>query len=1079
MRFGSSLPGRLFTRTEKWSIRTVNRGHEFKLKVGGCVYRFQIDGLRSIQVTPGAMWSTCRLAVARRTISGPSVTPDKANAGLAPTIDPSGVYATALDAVDTFEVDGIPNAMADAMRVQLHAEVAGRLAGTIASSAKALDAWLARAQEALDAGAAPSGHPIEIRSALLQSGPPSPPPGLSWWSAFTHPLLSEAHKQARQWPAFNGSPQWALAIGEWSRRTGALLARTGWIPKGAVRELVASLPEMRDQDLQAADADLGKRLIARFIAQLEQRNDAYLVHQASSCATFFRQVEKNPLTEEQIKACVCMDDHVLVVAAAGAGKTSTMVAKTGYVLQQHLAEPNQILLLAFNHDAALELRRRVDTQLRYLPSSDDYLHVSYIDEPAPGEINLNGLGGMFDLAQVRIRTFHAFGLDVIGAATGKKPTLAPWVETGRDLAKVAQIIHSLADVDPVFRHQWDLFRSVYARPVGRFGARPDPDAYANGVRGLRTARNEIVKSQEERQIADWLFFHGVNYEYERSYEYPTADETHRQYYPDFYYPDIGLYHEHFALDAEGHAPDWFGGDYEGDAEWKRQLHRERSTELFETTSHGLRSAQDLGRLEQELRRRGVTLNFDPDRETPGEPAVPERALVRTFRVFQQHAKSNALTPDQLKAALVREAENELGPRLTLFLALYERIAAQWEHDLRTGGYVDFDDMMLQATEHIRSGRYVSPFTVILADEFQDSSRARIGLLHALAHAAPQRAHVCAVGDDWQGINRFAGSDISVMTEFEKTFQPATRLLLSTTFRCPQSLCDMSSRFVQANPAQIRKQVATANPQPGPAVECTSLENPADMSAFVAEQLGELVRNTAGDTPVTVLLLGRYRNDQPSELAAWQRRYAGRLQVEFKTVHASKGLEADYVFVLNVVAGTRGFPSRIEDDPALQMAMPTPEEFPFAEERRLFYVALTRARHRVHLQTLDGSPSSFLVQLAHQGELQIVSKSGNPVEACPKCLLGVLKLRRGRAGAFWGCSRFPACNYTRDADAPTETLNRAPGRPRLLAGSVRQGDPCPACGSGQMRRRTGRYGPFLGCSNYPRCRITAPAVPLAE
>ena len=149
-------------------------------------------------------------------------------------------------------------------------------------------------------------------------------------------------------------------------------------------------------------------------------------------------------------------------------------------------------------------------------------------------------------------------------------------------------------------------------------------------------------------------------------------------------------------------------------------------------------------------------------------------------------------------------------RLQMFLTLYERIAAEWERRLRDGKFVDFEDMLIQAAEHVESGKFISPYTIILADEFQDSSRARIRLLKALAKNPPVQTHLCVVGDDWQGINRFAGSDISVMTEFENTFEHTTRLTLNTTFRCPQEICDVSSQFIQANPAQISKIVRTTN-----------------------------------------------------------------------------------------------------------------------------------------------------------------------------------------------------------------------------------------------------------------------------
>jgi DNA helicase-4 len=1024
MHFGATLAGRLLTSSDKWTITDADAGRQFKLTIGAKAYQFDAARLHAAKIAPGTMWATCQFVVA----------------------------ASSGNDIQTYKVDGIPNADAHQMEAVLYTLVDKRLVSIVAASAADLDAWVNRAIAMLDAAYRPNGDQPDIGRLLVTANAPQAPATLTWRSVFSHPRIETARGKAQRWPSFVRSPEWTLASRMWHRTARTIVQQVGWIPKGVLSEVTAAAPCIVSPELADAERTAGQRLVKELLDATQKHNDDYLAHQKNVCREFFHTVEKNPLTAEQIHACVCMDDHVMVVAAAGSGKTSTMVAKAGYVLHERLAQPGQILLLAFNHDAALELGRRIAEQLGSVPG----------------------------IAEVRSRTFHAFGLDVIGAATGKKPSLAPWVETGQDLEKMTEIITALASADPAFKRQWDLFRSVYAHDIGRPGDKPVPDAYDGGTRGMRTARNEIVKSHEERLIADWLFYNGVEYEYERPYEHDTADEAHRQYHPDFYYPTIHLYHEHFAFDANGNTPNWFEGDYAAQATWKRELHTHFETELFETTSHGLRTGRDLWRLEQELVSRGVQLEFDPDRKPVGQMPVNQRDLVRTFRVFQQHVKSNALTHDQLQAALATQAEDGFRERLTIFLALYERIAAEWEDQLHAGSYIDFDDMMIQAAEHIRSGRYTSPYTIILADEFQDSSRARIRLLQALAAAAPSRPHLCVVGDDWQGINRFAGSDISVMNEFERTFEPATRLALTTTFRCPQSLCDVSSRFIQANPAQIRKIVTTTNQHQGQAVLSRGFETLDDLGEFVGQQLGELRRQvlagairSSADKRTTVLLLGRYRDDRPAELAAWQRRYKDSLKIEFRTVHGSKGLEAEYVFVLNVVAGRRGFPSQIQDDPALQMAMPAPEAFQFAEERRLFYVAMTRARCEVQFLTLDARPSVFLTELAKDGGVPIASTAGGPLEPCPKCGRGILKLRDGRFGTFWSCSRFPSCDYTRNAREDAQRQPTKPNRHRLAAGSVTPGDLCPICRSGHIQKRVGQYGPFLGCSSYPRCRVTAP------
>jgi len=850
---------------------------------------------------------------------------------------------------------------------------------------------------------------------------------------------------------------WQTAFDEkhkrWIEQALAVAGQGRWIPKGTAKRFLASHPAPKHQvkSWRQAVGDTSPEETLRL--QFDKLNAQHLARQKIVRKDFFATVEKNPLTDEQIHACVCMDDAVMVVAAAGSGKTSTMVAKTGYALHEGLAKPEHILLLAFNRATADEVGQRIAEQLKGVPQVE----------------------------KVRSNTFHAFGIDVIAKATGKKPSLAPWVDPsnpGADVREVGDIIRMLSEQDKTFKRDWDLFRTVYARDVGKWGQPDEPEAYANGVRGFRTARGEVVKSKEERTIADWLFYNGVNYEYERPYEHETADHQHRQYFPDFYYPGAKLYHEHFALNEKGQAPKHFQ-DYLSGVRWKRELHASMGTALFETTSHGLLTGDAIPALEQALIERGVQPAFDPSKEVTGLPPVHEQDLARSFRVFQQHVKNNGLTHQDLLAALKAQSKDGFGARLRMYLSIYERIAAEWEKRLQRGNFIDFEDMLILAAGHVESGAYKSPYTLILADEFQDSSRARIRLLKALSSQSDPPAHLCVVGDDWQGINRFAGSDITVMTEFEKTFDHATRLSLSTTFRCPQDLCDVSSQFVQANPAQIKKKVKTTNPLTKTPMLAYGFADQDSIPGYVEQQLAHMhqlgvdgkVTPTKG-AHVTVMLLGRYRDDKPAALETWQSRFGDKLKIEFRTAHGSKGLEAEYVFVLNVVEGTRGFPSQIQDDPALQLAMPAPDPFPFAEERRLFYVAMTRARKQVRLYTTLGQPSRFLVELAKKEHIKIELIDGEALEPCPECGRGVLQLRSGPYGDFHGCSRFPACTFKRKVDQGTATPAQPRTRAQRLPANTKPGDQCPMCKRGVIQSRTGRNGPFLGCSRFREgCRAT--------
>jgi DNA helicase-4 len=764
---------------------------------------------------------------------------------------------------------------------------------------------------------------------------------------------------------------------EWREQWEPTVDRTKWIPKSTAARILAQLPPPQSrlffgQPFQQALRD-----------DFEAHNKSFLEAQSGRLRAFFESVERNPLTAEQIAACVCMDDNVQVVAAAGSGKTATLVAKAAYLVQEGLGKPDQIIVLTFNAAAARELRERIASRL---PTNEN-------DK------------------QVTALTFHAFGMEIIGKAAGKKPSLAPWVETpGQDVEMMAQLARDLASVDPRFNDDWNLFRTVYARDSG--GSTDDSgDA-------LKTANGDRVKSKEERLIADWLFYHSVPYLYEQPYQFDTADERHRQYRPDFFYPSISLYHEHFALNAIGMAPSHFEGDYLGGVRWKRDLHRERGTDLFETTSAEIKSGSAIPKLRAELANRGAELRFNPNREGLGSPPLSDLDLAKTLRVFQQHAKSNGLSLADLRRTAEAGAVGGERSRSTLFLALYERVSAEWEKRLSATQSLDFEDLLLAAVGHLESGSFRSPYSVVMADEFQDSSSARVRLLKALTRAHHDPMHLCVVGDDWQGINRFAGADISVMATFERHFEHSTRLTLSETFRFPQELCDISSEFVQANPAQLKKTVSTRNSYKTP-LHLYGYLNPAAVEGHLQDQLRQMQEyvlsgalTPSGPDRLSVLILGRYRNDQPRNLARWQSTFGEQLNIGFKTVHGSKGLEADYVMLVNLAGGKRGFPSQIEDDPVLQLAMPSPDTFPFAEERRLFYVALTRAKRQLRIYTSLSQPSRFASELAQNDGLTITPIDAE--EMCPKCGSGALVIRYGPFGHFEACSTWPECDFKQKA-----------------------------------------------------------------
>ena len=773
-------------------------------------------------------------------------------------------------------------------------------------------------------------------------------------------------------------------------------------------------------------------------------NKAFVTNELVRSRDLFDRIEARPLTDEQRKAVVVDERHNLVVAAAGSGKTSVIVAKAGWLVRREYRKPSELLLLAFARDARNEMEERVRKRL-----------------------------GAATARAVMVRTFHSLGMAIIGDAEGKRPALARSAENDRALFDVLKgvVADLLADgalsetVLEWFQDQFAPYRSEHEFP--NWGA------YWNYIRqnDVRSLKGDEVKSYEECEIANFLYLNGVAYEYESPYEHDTATAEKRQYKPDFYLPTHGIYIEHFGLDAAGNTAPFVDREkYLEEMEWKRQVHAERGTILIEAFTRERAEGRLLRNLEEKLAARGVKLAPLPrDRvfallENQGRIDP----FIRLLTTFLQHFKGSRLS---LEEVTQRARSLDDKGRAEAFVTVFGPIFERYQETLAHAGEIDFHDMITRATDHVEAGRYRSAFGYILVDEFQDISPGRARLLKALLDSSPG-AQLFAVGDDWQAIYRFGGSDIAVMREFGDRFGEFERIDLETTFRCADRISAVATDFVLRNPAQIRKTVRTTRKSEGPAVHVgLPVEEGLSLLKEALDRIAGDARRHEGTSEV--LLLGRYRHLQPLNLGGLAKQYPG-LRFTYMTVHRAKGLEADYAVVLGLCAGKRGFPVEIADDPLLDLVMAAPEAFPNAEERRLLYVALTRARRQVFLLAEGGPPSAFVMELIESGN--DVTVFGRPPEgevACPHCKEGRLERRESArdGSAFYGCSNWPYCGHTGrpcpkcGTGLPVRSGNAF--RCRDCGGSI---EGCPICG-GWLETRMGRFGRFLGCSNYPGCDYT--------
>ena len=721
-----------------------------------------------------------------------------------------------------------------------------------------------------------------------------------------------------------------------------------------------------------------------------------------------------------------------------------IAAKAGWLLHRGYRRPSELLLLAFARDARKEMEDRIHKRL-----NDDSAH------------------------DITVSTFHSLGLAIIGKAEGRRPAITKAVEDERALTRLLKGIVSdlIADQEisetvlAWFREQFAPYRSPHEFMTW--------GEYYDYIRRyeIRSLKGERVKSFEECEIANFLYLNGIEYEYERLYEHEIGTSEKGPYQPDFYLPSPDIWIEHFGIDAEGNtAPYIPQEEYLEQMAWKKELHQMKGTTLIETFSHECAAGTLLRNLEKKLIANGVPLSPLPPTETFA--ALEKQGwidpFIRLVATFLQHFKAAQFSFEQV---MLRAATMKDRARAEAFLAVFKPIFERYQALLEQSAEIDFHDMISRAAAHVEAGRYQSPFGYILVDEFQDISPDRARLLKALLEQTPG-TQLFAVGDDWQAIFRFAGSDISIMRKFSQHFGESERLSLETTFRCVDRIAAVATEFILRNPSQIPKTVRSVHRAEGP---CVHIGLPGEQKlSLLKEVLDKIAVGANGfDEISTVLLLGRYNHLRPQNLSSLVRQYPN-LQFTYKSVHGSKGLEADYVVVLGLCSAKYGFPTEIADDPLLDLVLATPETHPNAEERRLLYVAITRARRHTFLLAEGGPPSSFVTELT--GGSYVITVFGRPPErdvSCPLCVEGRLIRRENkrRSSVFYGCSNFPYCEH-RQRPCPFcgEGLLVKEHEKFKCRDCGQSIEACPECG-GWLEIRMGRYGRFLGCTSFPACDYT--------
>ena len=694
---------------------------------------------------------------------------------------------------------------------------------------------------------------------------------------------------------------------------------------------------------------------------VKQHNEGIITFLLDTHKEFFDHCLKYPLDKQQRRSIVSEEENCLVVSSAGSGKTSSIVGKVKYLTEIKKINPQNILLISYTNKAAAELTERM------------------------------GIAGL------RGYTFHKLALDIIGQTTGQKPSIYENTD-----ALFVKIYHELLN-DKKFKKSVIEYFIDYQTPEKEWEKRKNERrqqlSEQKEVRLKATfpdmdGKTVYVRSEQEQKICFALSSLSVKFRYEEPYEHPLVDEMHSQYKPDFsiYFEQGGetkrIYLEHFGVDEHGLVPIWFAKDrgityeeanqkYNDGITWKKAAHEKFSTKLLTTSSADFHYSDIREKLKTLLEKADVSIQEKTDAELYDMVLPPnskhEKAFIRLVVTFVTLIKSSCKSVDEV----LRQTKNAGDERSTFIIKnIFQPVYKRYIEELANINQIDFTDAILQATDICRSSHPVK-YDYIIVDEFQDISVDRYNFLKVLREGNPPAKLYC-VGDDWQSIYRFSGSDMALFNQFSDYFGQTEINKIETTYRFGEPLVSLSSQFIQRNEAQIKKNIHPFNPQVKTELQFCDYER-----RDYCNVIGQLVASIPLDK--SVFLLGRYSFDDYylsfmyKSVKEGNRFFyiIGDRKIEFLTVHKSKGLEADYVIILQCNKDTYGFPSLVSDDPVLNYVLTKSDQYPYGEERRLFYVAITRAKVKTYILYDRRFPSVFVDEFFHPEKITEESYAKHP------------------------------------------------------------------------------------------------------
>ena len=652
-----------------------------------------------------------------------------------------------------------------------------------------------------------------------------------------------------------------------------------------------------------------------FEKEREEVNERFFQKEKERAKIVFCDEDGNYLlTDEQIRSVLCDDDRNLIIAGAGSGKTRVIDFKVRYLVNYKKINPRKIILLSFSRKSAIDLTNKISAMV-------------------PG---------------IEARTIHSFGYQVLGRHDKKifdetKKELDSFVikalvQTLKE-KKTLQLFEQFyknyfSDLKPlIFYKSLNELRDDLRKCNSKLIDAHDSFGEIKARRAIKTLRGEYVRSVDERYIADYLYLQDIDYEYEKRYPNFNGD-----YYPDFYLVDYDFYLEHFALTSKMLPPEWFDdpNKYMEGIEWKRKLHKENNTKMIESFSYLLNEGNTSAYLGKILIDNGVKVKMTLEDEEVYRKI--SREFSRLFVKFYNTYKLSGLSMKDLK-----QKYSDLC--YSLFLGVFERFLHHFDQLALQENKMGFNDLIIEAADRYQNEALES-YDYIIVDEFQDTSNLAMKLLDRV-YKSGKNTTFLSVGDDWQSIYGFNGSDVTILSSYQDKYTGVSVQKLNSNFRSHSRIVELGKRFISKNPFQIHKDVVSSNNY--------YKESKIDFLSF--EKMEEKINSLPNDESIFVLY--RYNDDCPAGQGIFKdlfgldnhRRPVKKRNcsknISLMTIHGSKGLEARHVFILFPDGISRKFPSEAEDHLVFNMLKINPDSFPFSEERRLMYVAITRAEQNLY------------------------------------------------------------------------------------------------------------------------------------